>query len=510
MWSTVLVLGGIRSGKSAFAESLVGDAAVRYAATAAAYPDDAEWTARLAEHRARRPETWTTEEVAADPDRLVTLIAEAKPDEVLLIDDLAGWVTAQLDREAGALASAVGALASAVQSCAGRLVVVSPEVGLSVVPPTAAGRAFADQLGAANQALAAAADAVVLVVAGQATWLKNPRGYGGQPRRVPASTRPAPSTVSIQPGLDLPMPDETASGTARETVYGFGALTNVIAFAAGTQWSPSPVPWTEVRVVVVHGEHAGGAGSGPPAGSAALDLLAAEAGVPVQRVEAPPSRALETEDSLTADEVAQALADGWALAEAAVDSGVDLILLGATGSGGEAAAAAVTSALTGAEAVQLLGRVATPDGRIDDAAWMERCAAVRDGLHRVRSRPRGAHDMLAALGGGDVALATGLVLGAASRRTPVVVDGPIGAAAALVSRDLGGQARHWCLLADGSDHPTVRHAAEVLGLTAVADLKLRLGEGAGALAVLPLLRAGLLLASTPPAPSSTVDDQAGA
>ncbi|MER7472126.1 bifunctional adenosylcobinamide kinase/adenosylcobinamide-phosphate guanylyltransferase, partial [Micromonospora sp. NPDC000018] len=63
-WNTVLVLGGIRSGKSEFAESLVAEApTVRYVATAADAPaDDAEWAARLAAHRARRPETWTTEE----------------------------------------------------------------------------------------------------------------------------------------------------------------------------------------------------------------------------------------------------------------------------------------------------------------------------------------------------------------------------------------------------------------------------------------------------------------
>ncbi|HYN95399.1 MAG TPA: bifunctional adenosylcobinamide kinase/adenosylcobinamide-phosphate guanylyltransferase, partial [Pilimelia sp.] len=68
-WNAVLVLGGTRSGKSAFAESLVADAhGVRYVATAApAAPGDDEWGARVAAHRDRRPATWTTEELGADP-----------------------------------------------------------------------------------------------------------------------------------------------------------------------------------------------------------------------------------------------------------------------------------------------------------------------------------------------------------------------------------------------------------------------------------------------------------
>lgn len=72
-WHTLLVLGGIRSGKSEIAESLVADApTVRYVATApAGDPEDTEWAARLATHRARRPGSWTTEETAANPGRLV-------------------------------------------------------------------------------------------------------------------------------------------------------------------------------------------------------------------------------------------------------------------------------------------------------------------------------------------------------------------------------------------------------------------------------------------------------
>jgi nicotinate-nucleotide--dimethylbenzimidazole phosphoribosyltransferase len=208
---------------------------------------------------------------------------------------------------------------------------------------------------------------------------------------------------------------------------------------------------------------------------------------------------MEHGPALAADEVESALRFGWRLAEEAVDSGVDLIVLAACGTGTEAAAAAVLAAGAGAEPSTVLGRVVTPGGRIDDAAWMRRCAAVRDAMHRTRESPRGAKDILAELGGGDIAIATGVLLGATARRTPVLLDGPVGVAAAIVSRDLAGQARHWCLLPDHGGDPAVRHGAEVLGLQPLFDLRLDLGEGATSLAALPLLRAALSLAASLPA-----------
>jgi NaMN:DMB phosphoribosyltransferase len=186
------------------------------------------------------------------------------------------------------------------------------------------------------------------------------------------------------------------------------------------------------------------------------------------------------------------------LAEQAADAGVRLLVLGACGAGTEAAAAAVLAATAGAEPPTVLGRVVTDAGEYDDAAWMVRCAAVRDALHRTRRSPRGAKDVLAELGGGDIAVATGVLLGATARRVPVMLDGPVGVAAGMVSRDLAGQARHWCLLADHGGHPAVRLAADVLGLTPLLDLRLDLGEGANALAALPLLRSVLALAAALP------------
>ncbi|MGI9003088.1 MAG: bifunctional adenosylcobinamide kinase/adenosylcobinamide-phosphate guanylyltransferase [Pseudonocardia sp.] len=169
------MLGGTRSGKSRHAEDLLpADAPVRYLATARRRDDDPEWTARLDAHRARRPAAWTTVEA---PDVAALLRAGGPP---LLVDDVATWLTGVLD-DADAWACAdlppqVGArveeLVDAVATCPGRVVLVSAEVGLGVVPPTRAGRLLRDELGALNAALAAVCDEVVLLVAGLGLRLK--------------------------------------------------------------------------------------------------------------------------------------------------------------------------------------------------------------------------------------------------------------------------------------------------------------------------------------------------
>ncbi|MFJ8687155.1 bifunctional adenosylcobinamide kinase/adenosylcobinamide-phosphate guanylyltransferase [Micromonospora wenchangensis] len=568
-WNTVLVLGGIRSGKSEFAESLVADApTVRYVATsAAADPDDTEWATRLAAHRARRPGSWTTEETADDPRRLADVLASAGLNETLLVDDLGGWVTVLLDpaHQPADDVATITELADAVRASEARIVLVSPEVGLSLVPTTPLGRAFADALGAANRAVADACDAVALVVAGQPVWLKPsapvpPVGVsaravpvdgvagtapadgatvpadGPLPEVLTPTVPPAPRTPAgttwttptvalpvvatglvIQPGMDLPMPDEYAGpqavqrlGTLDLPGAGLGVLERVVEFAAATQGTPTPTPWTDVRVLLLHGDHAGGVAAGAPvgestrlarqarAGRGALARLAAENGAGLQVVDAPPSAPIEHGPALDADTVESALRYGWRLAEEAAEAGVRLLVLGACGAGAEAAAAAVLVATAGAEAPTVLGRVHTADGEIDDAAWMVRCATVRDALHRTRRSPRDAKDILTELGGGDVAVACGVLLGATARRVPVLLDGPVGLAAGMVARDLAGQARHWCLLVDHGGHPAVRLAADVLGLTPLLDLRLDLGEGANALAALPLLRSVLALAGSLP------------
>ncbi|MQA25446.1 MAG: hypothetical protein GEU94_08235 [Micromonosporaceae bacterium] len=330
---------------------------------------------------------------------------------------------------------------------------------------------------------------------------------------------------------DVPLPDDTARDDAAERLAaldlpgaGFGALADAIGWAAAVQGTPNPQPFSSLRVVLLATDHRGGASAGTsPETSVRRARQAVTGGGPLARLAARTDATLEvidvglageplaadsttrirdgaapieTEDASTADEIAAGHALGRKLADSLTDVGVDLVVLGSLGAGADTAAAAVASFLTGAEPAVLLGRVTGPDGSIDDAAWMVRCAAVRDALHRVRQRPRDAETALVALGGPDLAVATGLLVGAASRRTPVLLDGPVGLTAALLARDLAGAATHWCLAPDTSRHPTAEAAARQIGLEPYADLRLDLGEGAAALAALALLQAALDLAHT--------------
>jgi NaMN:DMB phosphoribosyltransferase len=323
--------------------------------------------------------------------------------------------------------------------------------------------------------------------------------------------------VDIQPGMDLPLPDPDAGPDAHDRLatldlpgVGLGSLGEAIEFAAGTQNTTRPQPWSAVRVLLISGSRAGGASAGADpaeaerrvaqleAGEGLLARLAGAAGADVAVLRVPESGAMEDGPVLDVATVDAALRQGWQLADAAGEDGRDALILASAGTGTDAAATAVLAATTGAEPVAVLPRVFVPGGRLDDNAWMLRCAAVRDALHRIRHEPRGAQDVLAQIGGYDLAVATGALLGAAARRMPVLLDGPVGVAAGLIARDLASQTRHWCLLPDAGTHALVRQGADVLGLTPVVELGLDLGEGANALAVLPLLRTAIGLASALP------------
>lgn len=143
---------------------------VRYLATGPAPVAEPSWAQRVAEHRHRRPADWSTVETTEVAGQL-----RAEPHTPTLVDDLGGWLTGLLDGrgwEVGPLDADIDGLTDAVGDFAAQLVLVSPEVGLSVVPATVAGRRFADELGRLNQRVAGVCDEVVLVVAGQPMWVK--------------------------------------------------------------------------------------------------------------------------------------------------------------------------------------------------------------------------------------------------------------------------------------------------------------------------------------------------
>ena len=175
-----LVLGGVRSGKSSWAErQLGGHDRVDYLATAAER-DDADWARRIAEHRQRRPAHWRTVQT------LELAAALAAPAVPLLVEDLGNWLARTIDRTGGwdgelsGLRAATAELVSAWRESPGRVVLVSNEVGSGIHPESRSGRIFADELGRLNTALAADADEVVLVVAGLPLWLRTPPEQSGE------------------------------------------------------------------------------------------------------------------------------------------------------------------------------------------------------------------------------------------------------------------------------------------------------------------------------------------
>ena len=162
-----LVLGGARSGKSRHAEALV-QAAVppwTYIATAESY--DAEMTARIAEHRARRPAGWLTVDAPRDLPEAITAAAPTP----LLVDCLTLWLSNQMLGGAD-LDSSIHALVAALLARTAPTVLVSNEVGSGIVPATPLGRRFRDSQGRLNQQVAAIAGRVELIVAGIPLRLK--------------------------------------------------------------------------------------------------------------------------------------------------------------------------------------------------------------------------------------------------------------------------------------------------------------------------------------------------
>lgn len=183
----VLILGGARSGKSTFAERMLAESAdtrpVTYAATARRYPGDSEWAERISRHREQRPATWRTVETGERPAALAETLREAEGP--VLADCLTLWLTSAMDAvdawdeqawtggaAPGRLGELTESLLAAFTAVRAPVVAVSNELGFGLVPPDPGSRRFRDELGRLNQAFAAAADAVWLVVAGLPLRLK--------------------------------------------------------------------------------------------------------------------------------------------------------------------------------------------------------------------------------------------------------------------------------------------------------------------------------------------------
>jgi nicotinate-nucleotide--dimethylbenzimidazole phosphoribosyltransferase len=255
-----------------------------------------------------------------------------------------------------------------------------------------------------------------------------------------------------------------------------GKLDDLAVWLAGLQGTASPTSPRRTRLLVLADD--------VPARTASV---AADAGVEVRPAGRRGAAALQVEvaDACTTDEARAALIAGVTLVDEEIDAGTDLLVLALPGPGLAVPAATVVALLTRSDASMV-----TATGQ-DDAAWMVACAATRDAMRRGRPLLADQVALLAAVGGADLAVAVGVLLAAAARRTPVVLDGPVTAAAALVGARLSFRAADWWLAGHLSPDPAHRLALTRLSLEPVLDLGLRGDDGTGALLAVPVLRAAV-------------------
>ena len=298
-----------------------------------------------------------------------------------------------------------------------------------------------------------------------------------------------------------------------------GRLEDLSVWVSSCQGHCPPMQFERARVVVFAGDHGvaqAGVSAYPPevtaqmldnieAGGAAINVLAELAGAGVRAVDVAVDRDaagsyrvrrssgnIAVEDALSPEEAVAAVEAGRRIADEEVDSGADLLIAGDMGIGNTTPATALVAVITGTEPVAAVGR----GTGIDDAAWSRKTAAVRDAMYRSRAAGSEPVALLAACGGADLAAMAGFCAQAAVRRTPVLLDGLVVTAAALVADLLAPGARLWWQAGHRSPEPAHSLALAHLRLEPIVDLGLRLGEGTGAAVALPIVRAAIATLST--------------
>lgn len=295
-----------------------------------------------------------------------------------------------------------------------------------------------------------------------------------------------------------------------------GRLETLGAWLAACQGVNPPAPLTDVRVVVFAGDHgvaARGVSAYPTAvtlamvhgildGHAGISALARSVGATVSlydlgvdgltgvpeevtRFHVHPARPISDEDALTADELQAALAAGDQIAAEAIADGAQLLIAGDLGIGNTTPSAALVAATLGLRG----GDVAGSGTGVDAAGLARKADAINAALDRVGDRAADPLQRLAALGSADIAAATGFMMGAARRGIPVVVDGLIASAEALMAEELAPGASAWMVAGHVSTEPSCALAQRRLHLAPILDLEMRLGEGTGAVLAVPILEA---------------------
>lgn len=198
------------------------------------------------------------------------------------------------------------------------------------------------------------------------------------------------------------------------------------------------------------------------------------------------SGSIDVEDALSVAEVEAALAAGDTIAAEAVAGGAQLLIAGDLGIGNTTVAAALIAATYGLPAAAVTGR----GTGIDDAALAHKTAVIDAALARIGGELEPIA-RLAAVGSSDMAAAVGFMLGAARRGVPVLLDGVIAVAEAVVAASIEPAVRDWLQAGHRSTEPGQSVALQRLGLSPLVDLRLRLGEGTGAVVAVPILRAAV-------------------
>ncbi|MET8253095.1 nicotinate-nucleotide--dimethylbenzimidazole phosphoribosyltransferase [Micromonospora sp. NPDC005197] len=195
------------------------------------------------------------------------------------------------------------------------------------------------------------------------------------------------------------------------------------------------------------------------------------------------TRDLTVTAALTRDEALAAVRTGIRIADELIDAGAGILLTGDMGIGNTTPAAALIAAFTGVDPLDSTGR----GTGIDDPTYARKVAVVRAALARHTPDPADPLGVLAAVGGLEHAALAGLILGAAARRTPVLLDGVIAVSAALAAAAFAPDAVAAMVAGHRSAEPGATVALRHLGLDPLIDLGLRLGEGTGALLALPVV-----------------------
>lgn len=196
---------------------------------------------------------------------------------------------------------------------------------------------------------------------------------------------------------------------------------------------------------------------------------------------------IDREDSMSEEEVARAIRAGIAIADKAVDEGADLLIAGDLGIGNTTPAAAMIGAVTNSEPVVVVGR----GTGIDDNGWKIKVAAVRDAMFRVRRLRNDPVEVLRRISSPDLAAMAAFLAQAAVRRTPVILDGVVVTSAALLADQLAPGARDWWVAGHKSAEPAHEIALRHLDKQPLLEYGMRLGEGSGAVASLPLVKHGV-------------------